>query len=106
MLQASISIKSGADIVSAFQSTIDELTLERQIELRRYGQKLNALSMFYMLFGIIFPSMGIAVVTILTTFISIFTVTDVVLYAVLIGIVFLQIVFINLISSSRPIFAG
>ncbi len=106
MLQASISIKSGADIVSAFQSTIDELTLERQIELRRYGQKLNALSMFYMLFGIIFPSMGIAVVTILTTFISIFTVTDTILYAVLIGIVFLQIVFINLISSSRPIFAG
>lgn len=106
MLQASISIKSGADIVSAFQSTIDELTIERQIELRRYGQKLNALSMFYMLFGIIFPSMGIAVITILTTFIAIFTVTDTVLYSVLIGIVFLQIVFIRMISSSRPVFVG
>ena len=32
--------------------------------------------MFYMLFGVIFPSMGIAVAAILTTFISIFTVDE------------------------------
>ncbi|EQD29158.1 Type II secretion system F domain protein, partial [mine drainage metagenome] len=74
MLQASVSIKSGADVVGALQSIIDQLAEERTIEMRRYGQKLNAIAMFYMLFGIILPSMGIAVVTILTTFISIFTV--------------------------------
>lgn len=104
MLQASVSIKTGADVVAALQSIIDELSQERIIEMRKYGQRFNAIAMFYMLFGIIFPSMGIAVITILTTFISIFTVTPTLLYAALAGIVFLQIIFLELIRSSRPVF--
>ncbi len=104
MLQASVSIKSGADVVEALKSIIDELTQERTIELRRYGQKLNAIAMFYMLFGIIFPSMGIAVVTILTTFIAIFSIDFTTLAVALVGLVFLQIVFLQLIRSSRPVF--
>jgi flagellar protein FlaJ len=104
MLQASVSIKSGADVVEALKSIIDELTEERSIDLKRYGQKLNAVAMFYMLFGIIFPSMGIAVLTIMTTFIAIFTVDVTTLEGVLVGIVFLQIVFLQLIRSSRPAF--
>ena len=104
MLQASVSIKAGADVVSSLQSVIDMLSQERVIELRRYGQRLNAIAMFYMLFGVILPSMGIAVITILTTFIAIFTVTTVTLEAAIVGIFFLQIVFLKLITSSRPVF--
>ena len=37
MLQASVSIKAGADVVSSLQSIIDQLSQERVIELRRYG---------------------------------------------------------------------
>ena len=61
--------------------------------------------MFYMLFGVILPSMGIAVVTILTTFIALFTVTPQLLEAGLIGIGFLQIVFLQMIRGSRPSFS-
>jgi flagellar protein FlaJ len=105
MLQASTSIKAGADVIDALSSVIDQLSQERIIELRRYGQKLNAIAMFYMLFGIILPSMGIAVLVILTTFISIFTVTDSVLAFVVVGIVFLQLVFLELIVGSRPAYS-
>ncbi len=105
MLQASVSIKSGGDVVSALQSVIDQLSEERVIEIRRYGQRLNAIAMFYMLFGVILPSMGIAVVTILTTFIALFTVTPQLLEAGLIGIGFLQIVFLQMIRGSRPSFS-
>ena len=105
MLQAAVSIRAGADVVSALQSVIDQLSQERIIELRRYGQRLNAIAMFYMLFGIILPSMGIAVVTILTTFIAIFTINTTVLEFALVGIVFLQIVFLMMITSSRPVFS-
>ncbi|MGC8687486.1 MAG: type II secretion system F family protein [Candidatus Micrarchaeia archaeon] len=105
MLQASVSIRAGADVVSALQSVIDQISQERIIELRRYGQRLNAIAMFYMLFGIILPSMGIAVVTILTTFIALFTVTTSLLAFVLVGLVFLQIVFLMMIRSSRPVFS-
>ena len=104
MLQASTSIKAGADVVEGLQSIIDQLSQERVIELRRYGQRLNALAMFYMLFGIILPSMGIAVVTILTTFIALFTVTESILIMVLIMLLFMQVIFLKLITASRPIF--
>ncbi|MCL4403171.1 type II secretion system F family protein [Candidatus Marsarchaeota archaeon] len=104
MLQASVSIKSGSDVISALQSAIDQLSQERIIELRRYGQRLNALAMFYMLFGVILPSMGIAVATILTTFISLFTITPQLLYGALVAILFLQVIFLNIIRSSRPVF--
>ena len=104
MLQASVSIKAGADVISALQGVLDQLSQERVIEMRSYGQKLNAIAMFYMLFGVILPSMGIAVVTILTTFISIFSVTTSVLAMILVVIFLLQIVFLRLIIRSRPIF--
>ncbi len=105
MIQASVSVRAGADVVSSIQTIADELAQERIIELRRYGQKLNAIAMFYMLFGVILPSMGLAVATILTTFISIFQITPQILYGSLIGIFFLQIVFMKLIVSSRPAFS-
>ena len=89
MLQAAVSIRAGADVVAALQSVIEQLSQERVIELRRYGQRLNAIAMFYMLFGIILPSMGIAVITILTTFIAIFTVNTTILEFAIVGIVFL-----------------
>jgi pilus assembly protein TadC len=105
MLQASVSIRAGADVVDALQGVIDQLDQERVIDLRRYGQKLNALAMFYMLFGIILPSMGVAIVTILTTFISLFTVTPAVLEFVIVGLLFMQIVFLQIIRNSRPVFS-
>jgi archaeal flagellar protein FlaJ len=105
MLQASVSIKAGADVVGALQSIIDQLSQERIIELRSYGQKLNAIAMFYMLFGVILPSMGIAVITILTTFIALFTVDVTVFEFVLVAIIALQIIFLKLITASRPVFS-
>ncbi len=105
MLQATVSIKAGVDVTSALQDVVDDVTEERVIDLRRYGQKLNALAMFYMLFGVIFPSMGIAVATIMSTFISIFPITYVVLIIALIFIVFIQIVLLNVMKNSRPVFS-
>jgi archaeal flagellar protein FlaJ len=105
MLQATVSLKAGADVVGALQGVVEEVQQERVIELRRYGQRLNALAMFYMLFGVIFPSMGIAVAAILTTFINIFSVTESTLLMAIVGIFFLQIIFLNIMRGSRPTFA-
>ena len=104
MLQASVSIRQGADVVMALQEVVDQATQERTIELRRYGQRLNALSMFYMLFGVIMPSMGVAVLTIMTTFINIFSVTTGLLVLVLVFIAVVQFIFFSIMKNSRPIF--
>ncbi len=105
MLQASISIRVGADITTSLQGVIDDIMQERVIELRRYGQRLNALAMFYMIFGVIFPSMGIAVAAIMTTFISLITIDTTTLIITLVFIVGIQLIFLNLIKSSRPSFS-
>lgn len=105
MIQASMSIRIGSDIIAALQTVINQLSEERVIELRAYGQRLNALAMFYMLFGVILPSMGIAVATILTTFIPIITINVTMLAFGLFGILFLQFMFLQMVRSGRPIFS-
>jgi flagellar protein FlaJ len=105
MLQASTSIKVGSDVIGAIQEVISEASQERVIELRRYGQRLNAVAMFYMLFGVIFPSMGLAVASIMSTFISIFPISNQTLILAVVGLAFLQFVFLKMVSSSRPSFA-
>jgi len=105
MLQTSVTLRSGADVVATLEGVVDEVEQERVIELRRYGQRLNALAMFYMLFGVIFPSMGVAVAMIFSTFISIFSITSATLVFVFIFLAFMQVIFLNLMKSSRPIFA-
>ncbi|MCL5428145.1 MAG: type II secretion system F family protein [Candidatus Marsarchaeota archaeon] len=105
MLQASVSIKVGADIISSLQDVVQEIMEERTIELRRYGQRLNALAMFYMIFGVIFPSMGIAIATIMSTFISLFTIGPTDLAFVIVGVVGLQLIFLDIILFVRPGFS-
>lgn len=105
MIQASLSIRIGSDVIAALQAVISQLSEERIIELRAYGQRLNALTMFYMLFGVILPSMGIAVATILTTFIPIITINVTMLALALVFILFLQIMFLQLVKSGRPTFS-
>ena len=106
MLQASTSIRVGSDVITSLQEVINDVSQERVIELRRYGQRLNAIAMFYMLFGVIFPSMGIAVAAIMSTFISIFTLDDNTLILAIFGLAFLQFVFLKMVASSRPSFAS
>ena len=105
MLQAGTSIKVGSDVVTAIQEVINDVSQERVIELRRYGQRLNAIAMFYMLFGVIFPSMGLAVASIMSTFISIFPVNNNTLVLAIFVMAALQFVFLKMVSSSRPAFA-
>jgi flagellar protein FlaJ len=105
MLQASTSIKVGSDVVSAIQDVINDVSQERIIELRRYGQRLNAIAMFYMLFGVIFPSMGLAVISIMSTFISFFPVNNDTLVLAVFALAILQFIFLQLVASSRPAFS-
>ena len=91
--------------MTAIQEVINDVSQERVIELRRYGQRLNAIAMFYMLFGVIFPSMGLAVASIMSTFISIFPVNNNTLVLAIFVMTALQFVFLKMVSSSRPAFA-
>ena len=87
----------------ALETILNQLSQEQIIDVKAYGQKLNPLGMFYMLFGIIIPSLGITLLVTLFSFVGV-SIGPAVLWGVLILLVIVQYIFLTLIESSRPRF--
>jgi len=103
ILQLVNSLRSGSDVAAALDNILDQLSREQVIEIKSYGQKLNPLAMFYMIFGIIIPSLGVALAIILISFLSVPADSKLLAAAfVLLGLV--QFIFVSMIESSRPRF--
>jgi len=103
LLQMITSMRSGADVAVALDIVLSQISQEQIIALKRYGQKLNPITMFYMLFGIILPSLGIAIGIILTSFVNI-KLDFGMLLLVLMMLAVLQYLFLAMMRSSRPNF--
>jgi flagellar protein FlaJ len=103
ILQILMSLRSGSDVGTGLETALNQISQEQVIEIKRYGQKLNPIAMFYMLFAIILPSLGVAIGVILSSFVSL----DVDFGTLTIVLVFLalaQYTFLTIIRSSRPNF--
>lgn len=95
------SLQTGADIHKALDSVVEQIVREQIIEVERYGKKLNPLAMFYMMVAVIMPTLGTAMLTVLTNFIAIdITLGGLLIFASFIG--FIQLMFLNIIKSQRP----
>ena len=107
MIQLANSVGSGADVADTLEVVLNQIFREQIIELKAYGQKLNPLIMFYMIFGIIFPSLGLAFAIILFSFIGSgrFTLDAPVLLMFLIMVGVIQFMFLSLVETSRPKYA-
>lgn len=103
ILQIVNSIRSGSDIAVSLETILDQMSQEQIIEIKAYGQKLNPLGMFYLLFGIIVPSLGITLAVTLLTFTGV-SFGNVMLWGALIVIMLIQYIFLTMIESSRPRF--
>lgn len=101
MLQLINSIRSGSDVAKALGAVLDQVSREQITDLKAYGQKLNPLGMFYMVFGIILPSLGIALAIIIFSFLSI-NIDVTVLYAFLLVIAIVQYIFVTVMESQKP----
>ena len=95
------SLRTGADISSSLSNILDQIVREQIIDVKEYGRKLNPLAMFYMVVAIIVPSLGITMLIVLTTFISI-KIDLVALLAIALFLGFIQYMFFSIIKSSRP----
>lgn len=107
MIQLANSVGSGADVADNLEIVLNQVFKEQVIELKAYGQKLNPLIMFYMIFGIIFPSLGLAFAIILFSFIGSgrFTLNAPVLLMFLIMVGVIQFMFLSMVETSRPRYA-
>ncbi len=103
-MQVANSVASGADVGGSLEAVLDQISKEQMIKLREYSQKLTPFVMFYMLFGIIVPSIGVVFATALLSVIrpGSFGFTSAILIPVFFLIAILQFLFLGLIENSRP----
>ncbi|RLG19266.1 hypothetical protein DRN67_03165 [Candidatus Micrarchaeota archaeon] len=100
--QISNSLSVGADVTTALSDMVEELTKEKQDEIRRYGQELNPWTMIYMMAAVIVPSLGMSMLSILLSFLSI-PVPPIIYPAVIFYLILFQLFFINFVRSRRPV---
>ncbi len=99
------SLKTGADLAAALSTTTDQIASEQVITVKEYGRKLNPIVMFYMVVAVIFPSIGVIMLIIFSTFLSI-NITLPVLIITAVFIALLQFLFLTIIREQRPAVSG
>lgn len=104
MMQIANSLSSGADIGESLESVLDQISKEQLIQLKEYSQKLSPIVMFYMVFGIIVPSLGVVLATVVFSAISGggLGLTSAILIPIFLVIAIIQFLFLGVIESSRP----
>lgn len=94
-------LQLGIDVTKPLESVLDEITKEEEIEIKRYGKKLNTLVIFYMLGAVIVPSLGAAMFIVVSSFIN-FPIGLNGLLILIFFIFVLQFIFVTLFKSIRP----
>ncbi len=106
LMQMANSLASGSDVATAIEASLNQISREQVLELKAYGQKLNPVVMFYMIFGIILPSLGVAFAIILISFLGGTGVSfgATALFGTLVAVGLVQFIFLSMIENSRPRF--
>lgn len=106
VLQMANSLASGSDVSASLESALEQISREQIIAIKAYGQKLNPLVMFFMIFGIIMPSLGVAFMVILSSFLggTGLSFGSSALFGVLVAVALVQFIFMTMVESSRPKF--
>ena len=71
MWQVSTGVKTGSDIGGILKNTIDYISAEQKIMIRRYGSQLNPLTVAYMMIAVIVPSLGITFLMVVLVWLAI-----------------------------------
>ena len=100
--QISNALKVGSDIGTALEGTLSELDHDKTEQIKRYAQELSSLTMIYMLAAIIIPSLGITMIIVIGSLLSL-SVPPFVLPLVFFLLVGFQMFFLNFVSSRRPL---
>ena len=101
LFQISNAIRIGIDVTQFLEATLNDIANDQIIEIERYGKKLNSLTLFYMLMGVVVPSLG------LTIFVIVFSLANVAInftfFAIVLGfLAVLQFIFLSIYKSIRP----
>ena len=94
-------LQLGIDVTKPLESVLEEITRDEELEIKKYGKKLNTLVVFYMLGAVILPSLGVALFIVISSFINLsIGLSDLII--VLAFLIIIQFIFITLFRSIRP----
>ena len=99
--QLSNGIKAGSDVSIVMKSIIENISAEQRIAIKKYGSKLNPLTLVYMMVAVILPAMGITFMIVLSTF-SGLSISETMFWMILVFLVIFQFMFLGIIKSKRP----
>ena len=94
-------LQLGIDVTKPLESVLEEITKDEELEIKKYGKKLNTLVIFYMLAAIVIPSLGTAMFIVISSLLS-FTISFSELLIFSFFILVLQFLFIAVFKSIRP----
>ena len=95
------SVKSGANVTSTLESLVDTIIEEQKLEVQNYGEDLNPFILMYLMLAVIFPSLGVTLMIVLSSFTG-FEIDQLIFYGIIGGLVVFQLFFLNLLKSRRP----
>lgn len=101
LMQVDNSLKTGIDVADTLRAILKQISDEQIISIKEYGKKLNSLAMFYMLIGVVVPALGVTMFIVISSFLSISLEFRYLLF-VNFMLMFLQLIFISLFKSIRP----
>jgi len=93
-------LRTGADVSTALESVVEQISREQLVKINTYNKKLNTYVVLYLLLGVIVPSLGIAMLSLLSTFMG-FGLGMGSLIGILVFISLLQFLFLSIIHNSR-----
>lgn len=101
LFQITNALKIGVDVTNFLEAILEEIANEQLLEIQRYGKKLNSLTMFYMLFSIVIPSLGITLfVTVVSMMSASFDMSFFLFIAFMLLV--LEYLFLTIFKSIRP----
>lgn len=101
LFQISNALRIGIDVTEFLDATLNEIADQQLIEINRYGKKLNSLTLFYMLFAVVLPSLGLTIFIVVAS-ISGINVDLSFFLVLLVFITILQLIFLIMYKSIRP----
>ena len=94
-------LRLGIDVTEPLSNVLEEITKEQELEIKKYGKKLNTIIIFYMLAAIVMPSIGMTLFIVVSSFIN-FKLGLASFIIVLMFLAIMQLIFISIFRSVRP----
>ena len=99
--QISNALKAGSDLVPVLEALVNDFSEEQRVKIQQFGKELSPWALMYLLLTVIFPTMGVALIMILSSFTGA-EIRASFMFSLTAVFVIIQFFFIKFIKSKRP----